>query len=80
MFHPYILLLQIRNFFVKPFFWYGPTLVCCKKVDGYWEGKLTVGKIYYSERRDFISYYFKDDNGDLQEVVKTRVVLIKKLK
>lgn len=76
----YLLLLTIRNFFVKPFFHFGPTLVCCKSNEGGWEGQLTTGKIYYSERRDKVSYYLKDDNGRLQEVVKTRLTLIKKIK
>lgn len=76
----YIFLLSIRNIFLRPFFYGGPTLVCCKTAEGGWENKLTTGKIYYSERRDGISYYLKDDNGQLQEVVKTRLTLIKKLK
>jgi len=76
----YIFLLTIRNVFLRPFFYTGPTLVCCKKNEGGWENQLTTGKIYYSERRDWISYYLKDDNGQLCEVVKTRLTLIKKIK
>lgn len=76
----YLLLWSIRNLFTKPFLYFGPTLVCCKSNEGGWEDKLTTGKIYYSERRDMVSYILKDDNGQLQEVVKTRLTLIKKLK
>ena len=34
--------------------------------------KLTVGKTYYAERQDGVSYYLKDDTNQLQEVVKYR--------
>lgn len=75
----YLLWWSIRNFFTRPFLYFGPTLVCCNNADD-WKGILTVGKVYYSERRDMVSYYLIGDNGQLQEVVKTRLTLIKKIK
>lgn len=79
-YYPLMLWLSIRNFFVKPFFWFGPTLLCCKSNEHGWENSLTTGKLYYSERRDMVSYYLKNDKGELMEVPKQRMALIKKLK
>lgn len=74
-------LYDLRNLFIKPFFHYGETLVCFKKhKDNYLYKNFTIGKIYYSENRDYISYYIKDDNGKLQEISKNLVTLIKIIK
>jgi len=78
-FQIYIFFLQIRNLFP---YYTGPTLIRCINNEHYGKQiyKLTVGKDYKSERRDRISYYVKDDDGVLQEIVKTNFVLIKKVK
>jgi len=52
-----------------------------------YERSMTIGKVYQSERQDRISYYLKDDRGDLCEVSKsmfediteTRNKLLKKI-
>lgn len=69
----------IRNFFIKPFFYTGPTLIACVDNEIY-ENKLTVGKIYYSEYRDGVAYYLVNDKGEFDEIVNTKFVLLKKLK
>lgn len=74
-------LYKLRNIFISPFFHKGETLVCFKKhKDNCLYKNFTIGKIYYSEYRDYISYYIKDDNGTLQEISKNLVTLIKKIK
>lgn len=77
--HIYLLMWSIRNFFVRPFLYHGPTIICYKATDELYNN-FTTGKIYYSERRDGVSYYVKDDNDCLNEVVRTRFTLIKKIK
>lgn len=73
----YIFYYTVLNFFTRPFFHYGQTLVQCIDNTGY---NLTVGKIYKSECRDRISYYLIDDSGRYDEISKTKFKLIKKLK
>lgn len=75
----YSIFYSIRNFILRPFLYFGPTLICFKGPEGLYKD-FTVGKVYYSERRDGVSYYVKDDAGVLNEVVKTRFTLIKKIK
>ena len=75
----YLLMWSIRNFFVRPFLYHGPTLICYKATDEVYNN-FTTGKIYYSERRDEVSYYVKNDNDALDEVARSRFTLIKKIK
>lgn len=72
----YIFLLQIRNFFVVPFFHFGSTIIRCTNKGCY---ELTVGKEYRSERRDMVSFYLLDDKGQLVEITKNHFKIVKKI-
>ena len=71
------ILFKVRNIFVKPFFHFGATIVRCTNEN---LEDFTFGKKYYSERRDMIAFYLKDDKGCLREITKTNLEIVKFLK